>query len=377
MTRRRGARFGATALLVIVIVVVGSAGAGSPVAAGQTPPVVPTAPTTPRGTVSYLLHASFAIGYGVEWSEEQGDPETEWVPWRVDSGTNEMHAGTYVTKKNGGIEDVWIPGHAAIYPRPLRTGRQEGGPHSRPSAKSHRNPPPEMDSGGRLELDAQLRKRRPRTLPAVSERLCRGPRARVHHEERGRARRHASRDVDGADRPGAIRETGARRAKMPAIALYVAGTPPYQRCKNSGLAAEIVPGIGLLLPPQKRWVTALRRLKPGRRVNLRGDYSGTCARDIGDRSSCEFTLTIRMTIVASARASRIRDKRALGLPGRLAAFTQIRSGTTPRASRAWRAASCSAAFFVDPLPAPSCSPATYAAQTNRRSCAGPSTSSTV
>ena len=210
MTRRRGARFGPTALLVIVIVivVVGSAGAGSPVAAGQTPPVVPTAPTTPRGTVSYLLHASFAIGYGVEWSEEQGDPETEWVPWRVDSGTNEMHAGTYVTKKNGGIEDVWIPGHAAIYPRPLRTGRQEGGPHSRPSAKSHRNPPPEMDSGGRLELDAQLRKRRPRTLPAVSERLCRGPRARVHHEDRGRARRHASRDVDRADRPGAIRETG-------------------------------------------------------------------------------------------------------------------------------------------------------------------------
>ena len=57
--------------------------------------------------------------------------------------------------------------------------------------------------------------------------------------------------------------------------------------------------------------------------------------------------------------------------------TQIRSGTTPSASSAWRAASCSAAFFVEPLPTPSCSPATCAAQTNWRSCGGPSTSSTV
>ena len=39
--------------------------------------------------------------------------------------------------------------------------------------------------------------------------------------------------------------------------------------------------------------------------------------------------------------------------GRLAALTQIRSGTTPSASSACMAASCSAAFFVEPRPMPS------------------------
>ena len=56
---------------------------------------------------------------------------------------------------------------------------------------------------------------------------------------------------------------------------------------------------------------------------------------------------------------------------------EMRSGTTPSASSAWRAASCSAAFFVEPRPMPSCAPATCAAQTKRRSCGGPSTSRTV
>jgi hypothetical protein len=56
---------------------------------------------------------------------------------------------------------------------------------------------------------------------------------------------------------------------------------------------------------------------------------------------------------------------------------QMASGTTPRASSACRAASCSAAFFVEPRPTPSWTPATCAAQTKRRSCGGPSTSSTV
>ncbi len=64
-------------------------------------------------------------------------------------------------------------------------------------------------------------------------------------------------------------------------------------------------------------------------------------------------------------------------PSRRTNGRQIRSGTTPSASSACRAASCSAAFLVVPRPIPSCVPATCAAQTNCRSCGGPSTSSTV
>ena len=52
------------------------------------------------------------------------------------------------------------------------------------------------------------------------------------------------------------------------------------------------------------------------------------------------------------------------------------SGTMPSCSSAWRAASCSAAFLVDPRPTPSCSPSITAAQTKRRSWAGPSIVST-
>ncbi len=55
---------------------------------------------------------------------------------------------------------------------------------------------------------------------------------------------------------------------------------------------------------------------------------------------------------------------------------QAAGGWTPSAASAPAAASCSAAFFVVPLPVPSCSPSISAAHTNRRSCGGPSTSST-
>src|SRR5882724_96654 len=50
--------------------------------------------------------------------------------------------------------------------------------------------------------------------------------------------------------------------------------------------------------------------------------------------------------------------------------------STPSLRRASLAASCSAAFFDSPLPTPSCSPSLTAAEVKRRSCGGPSTSST-
>src|SRR5215210_4355871 len=49
---------------------------------------------------------------------------------------------------------------------------------------------------------------------------------------------------------------------------------------------------------------------------------------------------------------------------------------TPSFASASLAASCSAAFFDSPVPTPSCSPSITAAQVKRRSCGGPSTSST-
>src|SRR5262245_7970575 len=45
-------------------------------------------------------------------------------------------------------------------------------------------------------------------------------------------------------------------------------------------------------------------------------------------------------------------------------------------SSAMRAASCSAAFFDGPMPTPAWSPSITAADVKRRSCGGPSTSST-
>ena len=60
----------------------------------------------------------------------------------------------------------------------------------------------------------------------------------------------------------------------------------------------------------------------------------------------------------------------------IAAAADGQAGRTPSSPSACSAASCSAAFFVEPLPTPSCSPSIRAAQTNRRSCGGPSTSST-
>ncbi len=74
-----------------------------------------------------------------------------------------------------------------------------------------------------------------------------------------------------------------------------------------------------------------------------------------------------------------RAENAIGGDGRRsrgASPYQAAGGCTPSAASASAAASCSAAFFVEPLPIPSCSPSISAAQTNRRSCGGPSTSST-
>src|SRR5262249_6872368 len=53
------------------------------------------------------------------------------------------------------------------------------------------------------------------------------------------------------------------------------------------------------------------------------------------------------------------------------------SGAAPIQSRACLAASCSAAFFERPVPVPARSSSITAAHVKRRSCGGPSTSSTV
>ena len=77
---------------------------------------------------------------------------------------------------------------------------------------------------------------------------------------------------------------------------------------------------------------------------------------------------------ASERKYRVADgrpDRGRVTPSGPATTAERRPTRAPRAPAA--AASCSAAFFVEPLPTPSCSPSISAAQTNRRSCGGPST----
>src|SRR2546426_555883 len=68
-------------------------------------------------------------------------------------------------------------------------------------------------------------------------------------------------------------------------------------------------------------------------------------------------------------------------PPSLAAYSSYAPATAsasiPSFASAWRAASCSAAFFDRPLPTPTCSPSIVAAQVKLRSCGGPSTSTTV
>ncbi len=292
MTRRRSTRLG-TAVVTASLALVGLAGAGSPVAAGQVVP--PGLPSAPRGTVSYLLHADFAIGYEVEWREEQGDPDARCASWRTDSGTNEVHAGTYVRKKNGGIEGVWIPGSAAIYPRTLADKKTGGWADitavGKATATMHRRWIQEGGSNWTPEC--------PTSDPGPfrpSPNDCAGGRGRESTTPNAIAR--ADMRVGTSTVLTDLTSTaapGSRRAKMPSFSFYVAAKPPYRRCMTSPYAPEFVAGIALLLP-QKKWVAALRKLKPSRKVRLKSDYSGTCVRDLGDQSTCEFTVSILMTI---------------------------------------------------------------------------------
>src|SRR5580765_1517064 len=122
-----------------------------------------------------------------------------------------------------------------------------------------------------------------------------------------------------------------------------------------------------------------RRLRPGaaglsrRRTDAGADAMRPCPHGRDERLphpplECAGSARARS---ARERRNKIRAKAQLSL-GDYAADT-----STPSFSRAPLAASCSAAFFDSPEPTPSCSPSIIAAQVNRRSCGGPSTSSTA
>lgn len=299
MTRRRSTRLGGTVLLAIVAVVLGVAGAGSPVAAGQTPPILPGVPKVPRGTVKYPLHAQFTVIYEVEWEEEQGDPDEPCTSWRRDSGTSQLAAGTYAETK-AKVEFHWVPGYAEIYPRTQRdpklgggwaklsavgfgtttfsrTWIQEGGSNWTPAC------------GG---SDPGLFRPSPNDCAGGRERSTTTQNATVTAAMR-QGGRSVLKDLTTYQAPG------SRQAKVPAFQIDFPGKAPYRRCMTTRYAPEI-PASLALLPPKDQpqaWVKALRKLKPGKWRSFKNQqrYSGKCDPH-QDAVTCSFTLTSVVTI---------------------------------------------------------------------------------
>lgn len=252
-------------------------------------PNLPGVSKPPRGTVDYNLHLAFGILYEVKWSVEQGIEDDDCIPWRVDSGTNEVAAFT----TRGGVHD-WIPGHAQIYPR--LTSRAGGwanvfGAGSAEALLNRRW----LQEGGSDWVPA-CDGTDPGFRPSPDD--CAGGHVREYND--------ATAAIYAGMRDGKTsvleslttsQKIGTRRAKIAALALSIGGKPlPYRRCKTSSFAPELPGNLGFLLPPKKGWVSALRNLGPGKKTVFRDRYSGDCAADLPDDVTCTFKLEMTIEI---------------------------------------------------------------------------------
>jgi hypothetical protein len=283
----------------MVAVMLGAVGAGSPTAAGQTPPKVPGVPTVPRGTVSYLLHAQFTVDLQVTWNELQGDPNEPCSSWREDSGKSEVVAGTYVEPRPGAITYHWVPGSAKIYPRTQgdpklgggwanlsalgkatatfsRTWKQDGGSNWTPAC------------GG---SDPGLFRPSPNDCAGGRERSSTAKNASLLAVMRD-GRTSLLKSIITNQTPG------TRAAKVPAFQVDVPVLAPYRRCMTSRHGLGIPASLALLPPKGARqaWVKALRELKPGKWKSFKNRYTGTCDPDQAEAFACEFALTVIVTI---------------------------------------------------------------------------------
>jgi hypothetical protein len=285
-------------LATVAVLLGGTVGAGPPTAGGQTPPNIPGVPQVPRGTVKYPLHAQFTLFYDVEWEELQGDPDAQCASWRRDSGESEIAAGTFVETKRD-LDFHWIPGSAEIYPRTQRdpklgggwakltalgtatatfsrTWNQEGGSNWTPAC------------GG---SDPGLFRPSPNDCAGGRERSAMPKNASLAAAMRNGGR-SVLKDLTTYQPPG------ARAAKVPAFEINVPANAPYRRCMTSRYAPQIPVSLALL--PAKgapqAWVKALRKLKPGKWKSFKGRYSGECDPHQADTTTCQFTLSLVVTI---------------------------------------------------------------------------------
>jgi hypothetical protein len=275
------------ALAVLAAALVASA--GSIPAAGQTPPGLPNVPglpKPPRGTVSYLLHAEFGLKYEVEWTEESGMQFADCLPWRIDRGTNEVLVGSA----------GWLPGRIEIYPK-IRKGPKTGGWATsaivgRATASIHRTWSQRGSNNWKPACggpDPGPFRPAPNDCGGGNERRYETPNAAVLAQMR-QANNVYLKPLTTTQTPG------TKQAQMPAFAISAVGRSPYQRCMTSGYAPEMPANIGFLLLPKKKWVEALRKLRPGEKIRLQHQYGGECTTDLPDNAACRFSLDVHIDI---------------------------------------------------------------------------------
>jgi hypothetical protein len=297
MTRGR-IRLGGAALLAIVAVLLGAVGTEPPAAVGQALPTVPGVPKVPRGTVSYLLHAQFTVDLQVTWDQLQGDPDEPCSSWREDSGKSEVVAGTWEETKRS-LKFHWVPGSAQIYPRTQRDPKLGGGwanltALGKATATFSRT---WKQDGGSNWTSACGGSDPGLFRPSPND--CAGGR------ERSTTAKNASLIAVMRDGETSLLESiitsqtpGTRAAKVPAFQVDVPGAAPYRRCMTSRYGIGI-PASLALLPPKKTpqaWVQALRKLKPGKWQSFKNTYTGTCDPDQEETYTCQFNLSVVVTI---------------------------------------------------------------------------------
>jgi len=251
-------------------------------AADATP--TPAAAAVHAAKVQYLYKAVLLFEYDVEWVDASGDRYGDCTAWGVDRGSTET-IGTSTAFTRGGQST--LSGRLVIFPRiakdltrrfnwadgtgvgPLRvtTHRklvQIGGVTACGDQAAKSDPPKPNDCG-------------PRTYKTRAATLMPKVVGSYYLEELQRS--------VGPNAAQGIRVMSVSAAPQTIL---------YGKCKTTGSASEIPAFLPIVIRAAD--VTALRLLKPGRRLTIRSNRTGPCTRDLPKESTCRYTVNARLVI---------------------------------------------------------------------------------